>query len=74
MLNGDYSQLDKADIFALGATLYQLATGTDLPESAIPCFFITSLRSLQGNTLDWVQGRLHSLQVASPMRTSARAN
>ena len=55
MLNGDYSQLDKADIFALGATLYQLATGTDLPESEIPCFVGTSLHSLQGNALCRVQ-------------------
>lgn len=30
-MNSDYSQLEKADIFALGATMYQLATGADLP-------------------------------------------
>jgi hypothetical protein len=31
-MNDDHSQLDKADMFALGATMYQLATGADLPE------------------------------------------
>jgi len=31
VMNSDYSQLDKADVFALGATLYELATGSDAP-------------------------------------------
>mmetsp|Transcript_6241 Transcript_6241/g.16568 ORF Transcript_6241/g.16568 Transcript_6241/m.16568 type:complete len:692 (+) Transcript_6241:253-2328(+) len=35
LLNGRYAEvgLDKADMFALGATLYELATGTGLPAS-----------------------------------------
>lgn len=32
VMNGNYSRLDKADMFSLGATLYQLATSADLPE------------------------------------------
>lgn len=38
VLNSDYSQLEKADVFALGATMYQLATGADLPtgEPSVP--------------------------------------
>lgn len=31
LLNNDTRHLDKADIFALGATLYELATGCGLP-------------------------------------------
>lgn len=31
VLNDDFSALDKADMFMLGATLYELATGTHLP-------------------------------------------
>ena len=31
VMNSNYSALDKADVFAVGATLYQLATGQDLP-------------------------------------------
>ena len=36
VLNSDYSQLEKADVFALGATMYQLATGVDLPTGKPP--------------------------------------
>ena len=31
ILNDDFSALDKANIFMLGASLYELATGTQLP-------------------------------------------
>ena len=31
VMNSDYSQLNKADIFALGATLFELASGNELP-------------------------------------------
>ena len=33
MLNDDYSQLPKVDMFALGATIYELARGSPLPTS-----------------------------------------
>lgn len=33
VMNGNYGRLDKADMFSLGLTLYQLATGVDPPES-----------------------------------------
>jgi wee1-like protein kinase len=32
VLNDDHSSLDKADMFALGATLFELASGAELPE------------------------------------------
>lgn len=35
LLKGDTRHLDKADVFALGATLYELATGTALPSSGL---------------------------------------
>lgn len=31
IMNGDYSRLHKGDMFALGATLFELASGTELP-------------------------------------------
>ena len=31
ILNDDFSALDKANVFMLGASLYELATGTSLP-------------------------------------------
>lgn len=31
VMNSDYTQLEKADIFALGATLFELASGNELP-------------------------------------------
>lgn len=31
VMNGDYSRLHKGDMFALGATLFELASGTELP-------------------------------------------
>lgn len=31
VMNSDYSKLDKADMFALGATLFELASGRELP-------------------------------------------
>ena len=31
VMNSDYSELYKADVFALGATLYELASGNDVP-------------------------------------------
>ena len=31
VMNADYSRLDKADMFSLGAMLYELASGTELP-------------------------------------------
>ncbi len=31
VMNSNYSQLDKADVFALGATLFELASGNELP-------------------------------------------
>ena len=34
ILNDDFSALDKANIFMLGASLYELATGTSLPTGA----------------------------------------
>ena len=33
LLNGRTGALDKADVFALGATLYELASGAELPKS-----------------------------------------
>ncbi|CAM6105349.1 unnamed protein product [Calypogeia fissa] len=35
ILNDDHSQLHKADIFALGATMYELARGLPLPSSGV---------------------------------------
>ncbi len=32
LLNANYHHLDKADIFGLGATLYELATGAEMPK------------------------------------------
>jgi hypothetical protein len=32
LLNSNYHHLDKADIFGLGATLYELATGAEMPK------------------------------------------
>jgi wee1-like protein kinase len=34
LLQGDVRHLDKADMFALGATLYELAGGSPLPRDA----------------------------------------
>lgn len=34
MLNDDFRALDRADMFMLGASLYELATGTHLPSGA----------------------------------------
>ena len=34
ILNDDFSALDKANVFMLGASLYELATGTQLPTGA----------------------------------------
>lgn len=31
VMNSNYTQLDKADVFALGATLFELASGNELP-------------------------------------------
>lgn len=33
ILNDDYSQLTKVDMFALGATIYEMASGSPLPSS-----------------------------------------
>jgi len=33
IMNDDYSQLPKVDMFALGATIYELAKGSPLPNS-----------------------------------------
>jgi hypothetical protein len=33
VMNSDYSRLDKADMFALGATMFELASRTELPSS-----------------------------------------
>ena len=32
-MNSDYSCLDKADMFALGATMFELASRSELPSS-----------------------------------------
>ena len=34
VLNDDFRALDRADMFMLGASLYELATGTHLPSGA----------------------------------------
>lgn len=36
VMNADYSRLDKADMFAFGATLYELASGSELPSGGEP--------------------------------------
>ena len=38
VLNDDRRTLDKADVFSLGASLYELAGNTRLPDSAMPSF------------------------------------
>ena len=38
ILNDDFSALDKANIFMLGASLYELASGAQLPTGAKQCF------------------------------------
>ena len=38
ILNDDFSALDKANIFMLGASLYELASGAQLPTGAQQCF------------------------------------
>ena len=40
VLNEDYSRLGKADMFALGASLYELATGSPLPTGGPPSWGI----------------------------------
>ncbi len=35
ILNDDFSALDKANVFMLGASLYELATGTQLPTGVL---------------------------------------
>ena len=37
ILNDDFSALDKANIFMLGASLYELASGAQLPTGARQC-------------------------------------
>ena len=37
VLKDDFSALDRADVFMLGASLYELALGTHLPSGLAPC-------------------------------------
>jgi serine/threonine protein kinase len=49
VLNANYERLDRADIFALGATLYELALGSPLPQgerrSSCPSVLIPACQS-----------------------------
>eukprot|EP00877_Chromochloris_zofingiensis_P005869 jgi/Chrzof1/1535/Cz10g11150.t1 len=67
LLKGDTRHLDKADVFALGATLYELATGTALPSSGLQYEKIRKGKlALLPNLSTLFQSMLKSLMAEDP--------
>jgi hypothetical protein len=77
VLNDDFRALDRADMFMLGASLYELATGTHLPSGRLPSLKLLRLWWCNAPARTGqvrMRGCVAWVQVAALTRRSGRAS